>query len=280
MNWGRAKTILIIMFLTVDIFLLCVLLQTRSDYEQLPKETVEKTVQILQDKGIKIQTETVPRQRTKNQNIVLKNYFSNPAQAAELMLGICEVKLSDDENHEYLFENEEATLKVKDTFFTYTSKKKVMPYGSGEKTDTKIVQENLKKLGFKANEFTVLQEQNASGLFEGRIIPLYNGKKICGISMNVKADKEGILSLEGHWFSSAEAESYGNEPLLDITAVLVNVIYRNDQWPKSVEAIESCFYTSGDYLESREISATPIYVITDQSGHQKYFDARVGNEIE
>lgn len=280
MNWGRAKTILIVMFLAVDIFLLCVLLQTRSDYEQLPKETVQKTVQILQENGIQIRSEVVPKKRTKNQNIMMENTFSNPVQAADLMLGMYEIKLSDEENHEYLFENEEATLKVNNTFFAYNSKKQVVPYGQGERPDIKAVQEQLKRLGFKASEFAVVEGQHSAGLFEGHVIPLYKNKRIYGISMNVKADQEGILTLEGHWFSSAESEGYGNEALLDITAVLVNLIYREDRWPKAIETIESCFYTSGDYLESREISAIPIYVITDQNGKQKYFDARIGNEIE
>ncbi|MBE7035825.1 MAG: hypothetical protein E7403_00865 [Ruminococcaceae bacterium] len=279
MNWGRAKTILIIMFLTVDAFLLFVLLQTRLNYERLPKETVQKTVQVLRDKGIDIREETVPLKRAKNQNINMKNSFGNPIQAAEVFLGTYEVKLSDDEKHEYLFENERATLRIKETYVTYQNKKNYVRYEQNEKADEKNIKKWLTELGFKTKEFAIVKGKQRDGLFCGQVVPVYKDIKMYGISMSIKTDKEAIVTMEGHWFSPQEAEVYEDEQLLDVTAVLAGLIHREDRWPKTVVSIENGFYMAGDYLDSREFVALPIYVITDERGNQKFFDARIGHEI-
>lgn len=268
------------MFLAVDAFLLFVLLQTRSDYEQLPKETVQKTVQILQKEGIQINEKIVPIKRAKNQNILMQNRFNEPKTVAEFFLGTYETKRADEANHEFQFESEAATLTIQDTFFVFESKKNPVSYGPEEGPNLKKIQGWLKKFGLKPKDFVIVNGRKEAGLFVAQVIPMYKNMKIYGISMNITADKESILTMEGHCFLPSEAEVYDNEQLLDITAILVNLAYQEDQWPKAINKIESGFFTAEDYLDSREIAVAPIYVITDQAGHQKYFDARLGNEIE
>ena len=93
MNWERAKTILIVMFLAVDVFLLTVLLQTRFAATRLSDSVIDETISILQAHHISAAKETVPAKRGKNQNIVIGNYFEE-AQRIELkMLVKCKVVL-------------------------------------------------------------------------------------------------------------------------------------------------------------------------------------------
>ncbi len=279
MNWGRAKTILIIMFILVDIFLFFVLIQTRKDAVEIPDETLQATVQILQGKGIDIQKELIPKFRLVNQNIMMRNYFEEPTKTAELILKEFETNLADEQKRHYIFEGEKALLIVKDTHFKYQAKGEAKPYEKDVKPAEKVVFNQLKKLGFKGNEMVIVNSKTENGLFTAQVVPVYKDLKIYGISMTVTADREKILQLEGNWFRAQDAESYETETLLDVTAVLAGLTYRQDGWPKQITGIENGFYASDAFLNSREIAAVPIYAVMDKNGKIKCFDARIGNEI-
>ncbi|MGN1058971.1 MAG: hypothetical protein ACI4QW_00955 [Clostridia bacterium] len=284
MNWGRAKTILIIMFLVTDIFLLVVLLQTKLVFTRLPEQTVAETVRILQNNGLDIESSVIPRRRAENRNIIMRNAFEEPAAAADRMLGSFETRKADKLQHEYHFVGEQASLFVSNVGFTYRRTKEPKPYRVGEEPTVEALQskisDQLGRLGFNRKETSIDGGRLENGLYHCQAVPLYQGVKIYGISMHITADSEDILSLEGSWFRAVEAEVYAQEPLLDITAVLTGLIYREDCRNMRIMQIENAFYAADDYLSSREIAAVPVYTVTDSAQRRLFFDARVGNMIE
>lgn len=284
MNWGRAKTILIIMFLVTDIFLLVVLLQTKLVFTRVPEQTVTETVRILQNNGLEIEPSIIPRRRAENRNIIMRNAFEEPAIAADRMLGSFETKKADQLQHEYHFVSKQASLFVSNIGFTYCRTKEPKPYGFGNEPTAEALQsritDQLGRLGFDKKETFINDGRLENGLYFCQAVPLYHGVKIYGISMHIVADSEDILSLEGSWFRAVEAEVYEQEPLLDITAVLTGLIYREDCQNMHIMQIENAFYAADDYLSSREIAAVPVYTMTDSKQRRLFFDARVGNMIE
>lgn len=284
MNWGRAKTILIIMFLTVDAFLLMVLLQTRMGFVRLPEEAVQATVRVLQNNDVTIQENVIPRQRAKNQNIIMRNYFENPDKAARTMLGSFETVLFNETDHEYRYRSENTELYIKNTALVYKNNKPAALYSEKEAGERealkKKLSERLAALGFKEKETCLEGLEVKNGLCICRAVPLYQGIKVYGISMYIEADSEAILKIEGNWFRAEKAELYEQEQLLDMTAVLSGLIYQDEVCPKEITKLEHAFYISEEYLSSLEIAAVPVYVITDGSGQERCFDARVGSLIE
>ncbi len=282
MNWGRAKTILTTVFLIVDIFLLFVLLQTRQNLTRLSTETILATSKILQNNNIIISEENIPRKRAKNQNIIMRNYFEEPVEAAAKLLGTFETVISDDEKHEHQFKSDNRELYINENGFVYTNQKTPALYKVGETVKPETIQKDikakLKKFGFYEKDTIFYGGYFENGIYYCQVAPLYKDMKIYGISMKIRADKEAILGMEGNWFQGIETEAYEEESLLDITTILSSLIYREDHWPEQILQIENAFYAAGDYLSSREIAVVPVYAITDAEGNTKCFDARVGNE--
>ena len=87
MNWGRAKTILIVLFLMADAFLLIVMLRTHFNTTRLSDDAIVQTVQVLQTKSIQVDAKQIPNRRIKNQNVVIENFFCRPVEAAQRILG-------------------------------------------------------------------------------------------------------------------------------------------------------------------------------------------------
>lgn len=293
MNWERAKTILIVMFLAVDVFLLTVLLQTRFAATRLSDSVIDETISILQAHHITAAKETVPAKRGKNQNIVMRNYFEEPQQIAQKMLGKCEVVQSDPQMHEYLYHTERKSLHVKGTNFTYTyHKNDVKPIDidenseKSEKALQKRVLDNLEKLGFHKKKMLICEGKNLNGLYECKVMPLYDEMKIYGVAMHLTMDNEDVVALEGVWFKVTSAEADEQEKLIDVTSVLAGLVFEETNDNIEITKIENAFYVADAYLENREIVAVPIYAIQKKSGAAEidneflFFDARTGAAIQ
>ncbi len=283
MNWGRAKTILIILFLVTDIFLSYILVQTKMGITRISNEAIEATVQVLEQNGLAVSKDIIPSRRPENQNVVMRNMFEDTQEIADILLGKYEITTQDNEQHIYQYANESAELKSSDEGFLYRLLKTPVPYAKTEEPTPETMQtkitDQLAKLGFAKKEIFVEKGGMNEGLYRCRAVPLYQNAKIYGVSMEITADSEGIVSLSGNWFKPEKTETYGKEQLLDITAVLAGLIYREDCKNMKISAIESAYYVADDYLNSRELVAVPVYIITDQAGNKVYFDARVGNMI-
>ena len=124
MNWGRAKTILIVMFLITDIFLLVVLMRTRIETYQIPQKTIAETVDILSANHIDIKKEQIPSKRVENQNIIMENFCQNPQEAATKILGQeAELVDSTPEQYVYRFESSRGDLQIQGNGFCFQNKK-------------------------------------------------------------------------------------------------------------------------------------------------------------
>lgn len=283
MNWGRAKTILIVLFLALDVFLLVILIQTRLLSLQISEDTVTKTAQVMQAHGIHIAPEQISVRREANRNVILKNHFETPPRAARQLLGRQpDTLLSDSENHEYRFENREATLHINGTTFTYAVKRQTAPVaeGTAEEMAAEGILRELEAMGFEKDSLAMVSLSEAEGLYSCEVVPVYKKARIYGVVMHITADREGILAIAGNWFRPIAAEQQEDERLLDVTTVLVNLIHMPELQGLRVEQLESGFLVFDEYLSSREIAALPVYILTAAEGTRYYFDARTGALIE
>lgn len=285
MNWGRAKTILIVMFLITDIFLLVVLMRTRIETYQIPQKTIAETVEILSANHIDIKKEQIPSKRVENQNIIMENFCQNPQEAAKKILGQ-EAELVDSapEQYVYRFESSRGDLQIHGNGFRFQNNKvPVKGSAGGNVSDEEIssaVVGMLTRHGFLKDTVFIYNIWNDEGIYRCDAMPVYNGAKVHGISMHLTADGEDILTMEGHWFEPVEIGHNKQEMLLDVTAVLTNMALSGIENRIEILDVSHGFYASNDFLNSREFAAVPIYVITDSSGNTYMFDARVGTKVE
>ena len=281
MNWSRAKTILIILFLALDVFLLCTLMQTRSVSMKIPEDIIQKTTHILQTNNIEIKPSTIPVVRGINRNIIMKNYFEEPELKASLMLTqTMESVLFDAEDHEYKFQNEKAVLHIKGTEFSYylktPSHTTTAPENTHSKNVVEVIQNLLYDLGFEKKSFELKLVSVDDGLYTCEAVPLYQSQKVYGMHMHITATLDEIVNLSGTWFEAKATEEFTDEKLLDVTTVLLDLMYTPEFAGIQIEKIELGYLAIEEYLSSREISAIPVYCIKHSENQVYYADARTG----
>ncbi len=292
MNWERAKTILICLFLAVDLFLLAILLHARFTATRLTDRTVRETVSVLKAHQIELEETAIPTRRAKNQNVVLRNYFEKPERIADKFFGRYETLQSDATTHVYCYQQQARTLSVKGTSFIYQNEKmsiapftdKVISRAEHESLNKQAL-ERLKKMGFAKKTLSICEGEFHDGLYECKVIPLYSGYRIYGISMHLTMDSEDILSLEGVWFNAVATEEGEEDRLLDVTSVLSSLIFQSENSQTTIHAVENAFYVDQAYLDNREVTAMPIYIIEGErqtvgrKSVRRLFNARNGAEI-
>ncbi|MBQ2696822.1 MAG: hypothetical protein IJF61_05925 [Clostridia bacterium] len=285
MNWGRAKTILIVMFLVTDVFLLFVLMQTKFSASKIPEKTIRETVQFLGKKQIQVQPDQISKKRIKSENIFMVNFFKEPESAAKKILGEDVITvLQNPADYEYQFESPRGKLHLHDQGFSYVSSKEAVPYNidslPGAEAATSFITDALQGLGFDKATVSIVNLYEQDGFYHLTAVPVCGGVNIYGINMHIVADSEGIVTLEGHWFIAGEEAKGEEETLLDITTVLTELALKHTGEPMVISEIGTAYYASDDFLGSLEITAVPIYVIKDEAGGVHLFDARVGSAIE
>lgn len=284
MNWGRAKTILIMLFVCVDIFLAIVLMQTRANVSTLSEESIAATVQVLGKHNISLDGAIIPEKRVENCNVIMRNHFDDPIAIAKEMLNEFTIQKADEAKVEYQFESKEAFLKVSEARFSYSKLKNRAPYKAGNEPSKDAmaskVHSELSKLGFQKKDMVIVNGRFENGIYHCDVLPAIGDAKIYGIKMQVTADRQELLHVEGSWFRPEGTDFYAGESLMDITSVLTTMVYRDEFHGMQITGLETAFYAGGDYLQSREIEAVPVYVVTTKTGRQIFFDGRTGHEIK
>lgn len=284
MNWSRAKTILIILFLVLDIFLLVTLLQTRAVSMKISDEIIQKTAQVLNEHNILIKPEQIPKERVINRTVIMNNFFEEPTDKAEKMLSLpYELVQEDEGKHEYRFESNEATIYIKGTNFTYRTKKEIHNIENNHnriyKESSEKLAEMLIKMGFEKNTFALEKITMTDGIYTCEVVPLYKGVKIHGVRMNLTATREDVISLSGNWFIATGTEEFAEENLVDITTVLLDLMYDPVFSGMQISQIEYGYLALEEYLSSREMAVIPVYLITDSFHTSYYIDASTGELI-
>lgn len=265
MNWGRVKTILIIMFLTIDIVLLGLFFYINNDINYIKKDTVKETINVLKKHNIIISEEIIPKQRVEKKIINYENVIYTPQKAAQRFLG---------ENFETISENESGIIYKKGSMFLTLSDGKMLLENRRNKNIAqnfdevkKQVLNDLETFGYKKNEIGFEKAVTKEGICHITAYQTFDDKKIYGTQLIITADKDGILTLEGKCFSFTDKENT-KEKLKDVTTVLVDMIYEPSFKGIEINKIEVIYYINPEYIDASNVLAYPVYVIKDTDGRE------------
>ena len=143
MNWSRAKTILIILFLLSDLFLLGNIIVSKRNLTSATPQIIESTVKILNSNNITIDQTIIPKNILSVPYAEADNVISDFDDFAKLFLGKNVQKI--DEN---TYKTESGTISFSGDSFTYTSITSGNSAESTEKSAELTAIEFLKNKGF------------------------------------------------------------------------------------------------------------------------------------
>lgn len=277
MNWSGAKNWLIVLFLGVNIFLIITLINNNIASSTVSDDLVQKTVAVLARNQITIDPALIPRDIPKLGTIEVENNILD-------MSGLADTIFSGNYTYDAAsgqYVSEDSTLTFVGDTLTYTDPTPDKAFMNlNEKLACDLVLDTLKLYGFRMDKasahayaadgdnYTVLVEQGIDRY------QLLDSRFVAKVSAN------GILSLEGTWFSASENQGYfggASSKVKPVTSILIDFISdaARVQNGSTVVTDIDIGYTTGDKSTyHKSVTAMPVWRICTADGHEYYFDAR------
>lgn len=261
MNWPRVKTILIFLFLAVDLILLATIIVPSIGIGYIPQETITTTANLLSENGIEISSEIIPAKREQLGVVELYNLWPTRPALAEKIIGKCSVSGN-------IYKNGSKTLVLNNSDFNYNN-------DNSEKT----LAHELIDIGIDLRE-NLYEEGNSSV----RAWQTVENKKIFESEVYATISDETV-TVAGFWiFSDREKGVIINTPdtLVDVTGVLIDFINNpiRDTSTK-ITSVELGYSAGNGYRDTSHklVSVSPAYKISCDTGAYFIYDALSGEFI-
>ncbi|MBR6719484.1 MAG: hypothetical protein IKL74_01080 [Clostridia bacterium] len=251
MNWKKIKTVLIFLFLAIDIFLVIWNITLRHEANVVDKNTIKDTALLLEKRGIKIPEGVIDEEIPSVNGISVRNIM---ASEAEFVGGILGRKYEKEEN---VFYNSECSVEINKNTFTIESDIRIKSAEEAAKW--------LTSLGFDLKD-TVKAEHRGEFVIKS----VYEGHEIYGSRISVKSEGNKTKAYGSFFYVIEDSET--KTDIRHATAVLPRLIQ---------EGIANCSVSSVnigyrvDNVDSRfaEATATPTYRILLSDGREIFYNA-------
>lgn len=267
MNWSRAKTILIILFLLADLFLLVNLVTSTYKSTAVTPEIIASTKQILKNQGIKIDTSLIPANVNPAPYAEADNVITDYDAFSKLFLGENFVKTGD-----FLYESNIGTLSFTGDSFSFEAKSSPDNTILDEKSAQSAVLTFLKGKGFDLSKAELYSEKTADGftiILKNTVnsLPLFNSVITATVSRN------NVVKLSGSWFNHIGVKGAVNE-LKTVTSILIDFIPMVTATPTEITGLEIGYIVPDSSIYHKSAVLIPVWQITEANGLQHYPDAR------
>lgn len=276
MNFSRAKTILIVIFIFVNIFLIVI---NNLFYQNENAVDKDKAIEILLNNGIKVKND-IKNFPSSLPGVEIENLAANEEKLASIFLG---KKYESKKAHTY--NNEKESLSILDLSIEF---KVLTPKEKGYKDITVLNAGNkiLKTLNKKGLDKSVMEATNISEAQESSFFVTlsynYKGIPVFNNNLYATASKEGIKTVKGTVISFKELKNteYDIIPATNILLELpLNSDLKSEFKNPVITDIRLGYYLPLGKTEA-SIYAIPAYEIEIDDKKIYYYDARVNINSE
>lgn len=259
MNFTRAKTYLIIFFILINLFLAYNLYKI-SNSGEITKETINNTVTILENKGIKFDPSIIKEKNADMFNLNLSNPLSDIENFSKNLDGDISI-------------GEEGFVYYPD--FDFEVKTKLI----SSKTSDKII-DSLKDMGLSVKYLdwigTIQMENNT---YRASYIQSYAQHSIYNTYIQVFFNDKKITKVTGIYYDLNSFTPTEKE-LKSPYEILIKFSSDTDLKNISIKSIENGYFTEDFKKEYKDLSALPCYRITVSNSERYYYDAINGNLLK
>ena len=267
MDWSKAKTILIISFLLINLFLFLTIMLSDSG-GILQGKYIEYAEEYLGSKGITIHAK-IPKHSSDVGKIVYTPREYDTSNIAKIVFGK-EVSIPDKEN---LFIIEIGTksmeLSDKELYIVDELPDAKKLFGNDKRLEG-VLYSYLKKLGYKKANINGGMIEESSSSKEYKYTVKYKKALVFDLSIRAQVDNEGMLTLSvPTWDVKKENEK---KELLSPYQVLVMANIPNES------TIENLVFGYKQFSEG-DLYGNPIWQVTLSDGKSMYYNAYTGEEL-
>lgn len=268
MNWYKAKTILIVFFICMNVFLLANLIYSARQSSIVTPEIISSTVDVLSRNDIEINPELIPQKTVSMKSFEMKNAVSDKNTLSKSLCGGSTTQVSDN-----TYSGAEGTVVFSGDKFSFTASERCTLNTAG---DIKaFVTELMKRsdIDLSSAQYSETVDANGTTAYFTNVI---NGYRIFDSCVTASASPDGkLLSVSGIWFCEPSSVS-GTLPLKSITGILIDFILEPNR-PKEKNTIMSLElgYTASDadiYHETTVL--VPVWQIKLSDGSTYCIDTR------
>lgn len=254
MNWFRAKTILIVLFFCINIFLLTNMLITTNKAIVIDDSTINNTVEVLEKNNIIIDKEIILRK--------IKNY------------SLLKIENVLTQNNEILDGKDNPKATIEGSYIEYSK-----PINEGTFTSEEVVTNYVKKLikdfGLKTKHINI---ENIIKTGDGYIVICkynYKGMKIFDADIKIMIGKE--LNVQGYFIKpvSFSPRSYSANNITSRLIKFMGAEKVNEKNSIRIMDISLGYLPTKDDLRTdfKDMLIMPVWRITTDSNNIYYYDA-------
>lgn len=265
MNFGRAKTILIFLFVIINLFLVGYIFATSNDITVPDKKTVATTIEVLKSRNIEVNPKINLGTGEKINYLNLEAITKDEKAFASRVLESFKAKgntYTGDEG-EITVTNGSFVWNVKDSHnFSEFNESKIKNYAISF----------LKKHQFDTSVLKVTDVTNVDGNYKVTFSHFLFDKELFNIKTNVYVSGGGIYKIEGNVFNLVSLS--GSEQLCNPITILLNYsATKNLKEKEEITEINSGYYSESSPKSYKSLSAQPCFEIVFADGKKLYFDA-------
>ncbi len=273
MDWNKSKSILIIAFIIVNIFLLIVIFDDElisNNYEAVDKSFIEDVVSDLKQKNINVlceiplETHSLPLLEIdykilEPENKIIKNFLGNNIEAEE---------------NKYIYKNESGeTLEIKNNKLLIYEKRKPKKLNQGEQVniDEQEMYNILKDKNISLDEYEKSFEYKCDDTCCIMFTKKYSKFNIENAYIKVYFDSQGLYKLEIQEIEEIRSNG-GNINVTCASEALLRLFIDDNIRDKNITNIQLCYYTKKveDWDKVATINADPTWKVEFDDGTYEY----------
>lgn len=258
MNWYRVKTVLIILFLAINLFLAAMLgLEARTESREA-KERVAAAVSALELGGVTVDCE-VPHKPPRLGTLTLENPKADPAEFAAKILGSEAVRFGNE------WRRDGKTVTVSDGGFVYETGAEA---AAANKKSIKAMKKALETMGFS---MTYAEGTVADGAVQ--FIQAVHGAPLYGCVLTVCPAADGTVArMEGNWANIVESGAERTDIRGAENALLS--FLRESEGAGTVTAVDYGYAVLFAEENYHSADALPVWRVETADGKHAFYDAR------
>ncbi len=251
MNWAKIKTVLIVLFLVIDIFLVIWNVALRREAKIVDEEVLRSTEELLATRGINVPEGILKEGIPDIKRVIVKNVLGNEASFVGGILGRKYTKSGN------VFYNDECSVEITGDSFRITENVRIKNAEDAEKW--------LEKKGLDLKD-TIKAEYRGEFVFRS----MYKGMEVFGSRISVKTE-DGKATAYGRLYYVAE-NSETETNVRHATSVLPKLIQEGIA-NCSVSSITPGYRVITEDGKFSEATASPAYRILLSDGREIFYNA-------
>lgn len=276
MDWPRIKSVLIVLFLIINIVLICAIFYNEHEKSLVKEENVADAVAVLQKNGVTMEDNLISRQKDVwcSYEIELGMEEKNNI-AQDLLQGELQEQTSAD-NITTTYQGEQGALSINE-------KNQVNFSGSWggeastEQEQEKLAQQFAEKLTSKGCSIKLQEKEYNNGEGTFTFVQILEGVPVSNAVLQVKVTADGVQRAEGTWLMG-KLETLEEKRRTDsLSALLLYPVYSGEQKAERITGLEKAYCITVDTAGARVV---PAYEMTDSAEKIWLVDAFYGTQLD